>query len=50
MGGPPPWSSHLPVSPYTATPNNVPQVEVPRLNGKVEAAPDISGRSGLNPY
>ncbi len=49
MGGPPLASSHLPVSPYTANPDNVPQVEVPQLNGVIEAAPLSSGGSGLTP-
>ena len=49
MGGPPLSSSHLPVSPYTASPEDVPQVEVPRLNGVIEAPPLSSGSSGLTP-
>jgi hypothetical protein len=49
MGGPPLASSHLPVSPYTANPEDVPQVEVPRLNGVIEALPLSSGSSGLTP-
>jgi hypothetical protein len=47
-GGPPPWSSHLPESPYAAMPRN-PLVEVPSLNGVIEAQPLSSGGSGLTP-
>jgi hypothetical protein len=49
MGGPPISSSHLPVSPYTALPEGVPQVQLPRLNGVMEAQPSSSGGSGLTP-
>jgi len=49
MGGQPMASSHLPVSPYTAHPEDVPQVNVPRLNGRIEATPLSSGSSGLTP-
>jgi hypothetical protein len=49
MGGPPLATSHLPVSPYTANPEDVPQVEVPNLNGVIEAPPLSSGSSGLTP-
>ena len=49
MGGPPPASAHLPVSPYAAAPDDVPVVTVPRLNGRVEAPPLSSGPSSLNP-
>jgi hypothetical protein len=48
-GGPPPASAHLPVSPYAATPDDVPVIVVPRLNGRVEAPPLTSGSSGLIP-
>ena len=49
MGGLPTTSSHLPVSPYTANPGNVPLTPVPRLNGRIEATPLSSGSSGLTP-
>ncbi len=49
MGGPPTASSHLPVSPYTANPGNVPVTPVPLLNGRIEANPLSSGSSGLTP-
>ena len=49
MGGPPPASSHLPVSPYTTYVNSVPKVEVPPLSGVIEATPDVSSHSGLTP-
>jgi hypothetical protein len=49
MGGPPLASSHLPVSPYTDSPDDTPQVTVPRLNGAVEDKPLSSGSSGLTP-
>ncbi len=49
MGGPPISTSHLPVSPYTANPEDVPQADVPKLNGVIEAQPLSSGSSGLTP-
>ena len=49
MGGPPLSSSHLPVSPYTAHPDDTPLVTVPRLNGVIESPPLSSGSSGLTP-
>ena len=49
MGGPPPGSSHLPVSPYTAAPNDKPLVEVPHLSGEIEAPAVSSGGSSVNP-
>jgi hypothetical protein len=49
MGGPPLASSHLPESPYTASPDDTPFVTVPRLNGEVESLPLSSGSSGLTP-
>jgi hypothetical protein len=48
-GGPPISSSHLPESPYTLFPDDAPIVEVPKLNGVVEAQPLSSGSSGLTP-
>jgi hypothetical protein len=49
MGGPPPASSHLPVSPYSSNREDVPKVEVPPLSGEIEATPDVSSHSGLTP-
>ena len=49
MGGPPVASSHLPVSPYTASPDDVPKLNVPRLNGRIESPPLSAGSSGLTP-
>jgi hypothetical protein len=49
MGGEAPANASLPVSPYAASPDSEPVVTVPRLNGRVEAAPLPSGGSGLTP-
>jgi hypothetical protein len=49
MGGPPLASSHLPVSPYTANPDDKPLVTVPELKGAIEVPPLSSGSSGLTP-
>jgi hypothetical protein len=48
-GGPPLASAELPVSPYAATPDSGPVVPVPRMNGRVEAAPLPTAGSGLTP-
>ncbi len=42
-------TADLPVSPYQALPDTGPIVPVPRLRGRVEAAPITSGGSGLTP-
>jgi hypothetical protein len=49
MGGPPLDSALSAVRPYTSLTNNRPVVPVPRLNGRVEAPVDNSGKTGLTP-
>jgi hypothetical protein len=49
MGGPPPHSNALPVSPYADLNDSQPVTPVPRLNGRVEAPTLPSGGSGLTP-
>jgi len=49
MGGPPPDSAQTRVRPYSSLTNNRPVVTVPRLNGRVEAPVDNSGKTGLTP-
>ncbi len=49
MGGPPLDSAETPVRPYSSLTNNRPVVQVPRLNGRVEAPVDNSGKTGLTP-
>ena len=49
MGGPPLDSARTPVRPYSSLTNNRPVVQVPRLNGRVEAPVDNSGKTGLTP-
>jgi len=48
MSGPPPDSARTPVRPYSSLTNR-PVVPVPRLNGRVEAPVDNSGKTGLTP-
>jgi hypothetical protein len=49
MGGPPPASAELPMSPYAAIPETGPVVPIPRFNGRVEAPPDRSIGTPLTP-
>ncbi len=49
MGGPPLDSAETPVRPYSSLSNDRPVVQVPRLNGRVEAPVDNSGKTGLTP-
>jgi hypothetical protein len=49
MGGPPLDTARTLVRPYSALTNNKPVVRVPRLNGRVEAPVDNSGKTGLTP-
>jgi hypothetical protein len=49
MGGPAPDSAETPVRPYSSLSNKRAAVPVPRLNGRVEAPVDNSGKTGLTP-
>ena len=49
MGGPPLDSARTSVRPYSSLSNDRPVVQVPRLNGRVEAPVDNSGKTGLTP-
>ncbi len=49
MGGPPLDSAKTQVKPYSSLTNNRTVVPVPRLNGRVEAPVDNSGKTGLTP-
>jgi hypothetical protein len=49
MGGAPLSTNELPVSPYATLNDDKPVTPVPRLNGRIEAAPLPSGGSGLTP-
>ncbi len=49
MGGPPLDTAKTLVRPYSSLTNNKPVVPVPRLNGRVEAPVDNSGKTGLTP-
>ena len=49
MGGPPPDTAVTSVRPYSSLTNNRPVTRVPRLNGRVEAPVENSGKTGLTP-
>jgi len=49
MGGPPLDTAKTLMRPYSSLTNNKPVVKVPRLNGRVEAPVDNSGKTGLTP-
>lgn len=49
MGGPPLDTARTQIRPYSALSNDRPVVRVPKLNGRVEAPVDNSGKTGLTP-
>ena len=49
MGGPAPDTAITSVTPYSSLTNNRPVTRVPRLNGRVEAPVENSGKTGLTP-
>jgi hypothetical protein len=49
MGGPPLDSAITPVRPYSALSGAKPVTSVPRLNGRVDAPIENSGKTGLTP-
>ena len=49
MGGPAPDTAVTSVTPYSSLTNNRPVTRVPRLNGRVEAPVENSGKTGLTP-
>ncbi len=49
MGGPAPDSAKTLVRPYSSLANDRPVVQVPPLNGRVEAPVENSGKTGLTP-
>jgi hypothetical protein len=49
MGNAPLASAMTPVRPYSSLSNTPPVTRVPRLNGRVEAPWENSGKTGLTP-
>ena len=49
MGGPAPDTAVTSVKPYSSLTNNRPVTRVPKLNGRVEAPVENSGKTGLTP-
>lgn len=49
MGGPAPASAETPVRPYSSLSGVAPVTRVPRLNGRVQAPIENSGKTGLTP-
>src|SRR4051812_15609736 len=49
MGGPPLASAETPVRPYSVLTNVAPVAPIPRLNGRVQAPIENSGKTGLTP-
>ena len=49
MGGPPLASAETPVRPYSSLSDVAPVTRIPRLNGRVQAPVENSGKTGLTP-